>query len=73
MFADMEIENGLAAVASSTTFGSEAALWGAGAQFDWGEHWSARLDFQRFVGVGSNRSGAEADIDLLSLGVIYRL
>lgn len=45
---------------------SNAALWGAGVQYDWA-HWSARLDFQRY------REMEFADMDLLCLSVLYRL
>ena len=58
---------------SSITFGSDSLLWGAGTQFNWGAHWSVRLDFQRFESVGEDNGAGEADIDLLSLGVIFRL
>lgn len=80
MFADSELDthivNASAPVidrSSPITFGSEAVLWGAGAQFNWGEHWSLRLDFQRFESVGEDNGFGEADIDLLSLGVLFRL
>lgn len=75
LFADLEVS--FVAVdsipGSSTTYGNEAGLWGGGVQFNWGEHWSARLDFQHFVEVGAKGREGEADIDLLSLGVLYRL
>jgi hypothetical protein len=32
-----------------------------------------RLDFQRFHSVGEDAGAGEADIDLLTLGVLYRL
>lgn len=73
LFADMEVSNSLGGSSSSITFGSDSFLWGAGTQFDWGKHWSVRLDFQRFESVGEENGSGEADIDLLSLGVIFRL
>lgn len=75
LFADIELTFGpLGPIpGSSTTYGDEAALWGGGVQFNWGGHWSARLDFQRFVAVGVEDREGDADIDLLSLGVLYRL
>jgi opacity protein-like surface antigen len=74
IFADMELSSRLGdSNTSSATFGSEALLWGGGAQFHWGDHWSLRLDFQRFENVGDRREAGEADINLLSLGVLYRL
>lgn len=80
LFADMELDSkpigGSVPVidgSDSITFGSDSLLWGAGAQFNWGEHWSVRLDFQRFENVGEDSGAGEADIDLLSLGVLFRL
>jgi OmpA-like transmembrane domain len=74
IFADMELSSRLGdSSSSSATFGSEALLWGGGAQFHWGGHWSLRVDFQRFENVGDKREAGEADINLLSLGVLYRL
>lgn len=79
-FADMELDSrpigGSVVVidgSDSITFGSESLQWGAGAQFNWGEHWSVRLDLQRFESVGEDNGAGEADIDLLSLGVLFRL
>lgn len=75
LFADVEVSFGaLGAIPpSSTTYGNEVALWGGGAQFNWGEHWSVRLEFQRFVEIGAEDREGEADIDLISVGVLYRL
>jgi OmpA-like transmembrane domain len=58
---------------TSSTYGSDTALWGAGVQYNWHKRWSARLDFQRYSDVGSDSAVGEQDIDLLSLNVIYRL
>lgn len=73
LFADMEATSSIMGSSSSITFGSDSLLWGAGTQFNWGAHWSVRLDFQRFESVGEDNGAGEADIDLLSLGVIFRL
>ncbi|MGH8174737.1 MAG: outer membrane beta-barrel protein [Steroidobacter sp.] len=73
LFADMEATSSIMGDSSSITFGSDSLLWGAGTQFNWGDHWSVRLDFQRFERVGEDNGVGEADIDLLSLGVIFRL
>lgn len=72
LFADMQFTSSLDSP-SSTRFGSESFLWGAGTQFDWGKHWSVRADFQRFNAVGEITSAGQAGIDLLSLGVLFRL
>lgn len=72
-FADSELSTSIGASSGSTTFGSEATTLGAGAQFNWGEHWSARVEFQRLVEVGGDDFATDADVDVLSLGVLYRL
>lgn len=74
LFADMEFTTSIGASSSSHTTGSEAAAVGAGVQFNWAEHWSARLELQRFLDVGDDDGfSSTADIDLLSLGILYRL
>jgi opacity protein-like surface antigen len=73
LFADMNFKTGIGASSSDTSFASQNMLWGAGTQFDWGDHWSMRIDFQRFESVGELFEGGEADIDLLSLGVLFRI
>lgn len=73
LFADMELSSSLNNSSSSITFGSDSFLWGAGTQFDWGKHWSVRVDYQRFDSVGEENGAGRADIDLLSLGVLFRL
>ena len=58
---------------NSTSFDSDATTVGAGAQFNWGGHWSARLEFERSFDVGGDDVVNEADVDDLSLAVLYRL
>jgi hypothetical protein len=72
-FADSELNTSIGVSSNSTTFGSEATTLGAGAQFNWGGHWSARLEFQRLVEIGGDDFATDADVDHLSLGVLYRL
>ena len=59
--------------AERTTYGTDGMLFGAGTQYSFGEHWSIRLDFQRFDDVGENNGHGGADIDVLSLGVLFAL
>jgi opacity protein-like surface antigen len=73
-FADEEFTISIGGAASSTTQGSKAFDVGAGVQFNWREHWSARLELQRFLDVGDDDTfSTSADIDFVSLGVLYRL
>jgi opacity protein-like surface antigen len=73
LFADMKLASSIAGYNASTSSNSQSLLWGAGTQFDFGAHWSVRADFQRFNDVGETGDTGRADIDLLSLGVIFRL
>jgi opacity protein-like surface antigen len=73
MFADTKVTNGLGPTSESATFGSDAPLWGGGVRFNWGEHWSARLDYQYVDGVGDNPDVGEAEIEVITLGILYRL
>jgi opacity protein-like surface antigen len=73
-FADSKLSTSIGASSGSETFGSNATSLGAGAQFNWGAHWSARVEYQRFLEVGGDDDfDSDADVDLLSLGVLYRL
>lgn len=73
LFADSELTTAINGNSNKTSFDSEATTLGAGAQFDWGGHWSARLELQRSLGVGGGDVANEADVDGLSLAVLYRL
>jgi opacity protein-like surface antigen len=72
-FANTELTSSFAGSESSIAFGSQDFTWGAGTQLDWGKHWSVRLDYQRFESVGDKRGAGEADVELLNLGVLFRI
>ena len=48
-------------------------MFGVGTQYNFGDHWSVRLDLQRYQDVGEELASGEADIDNASVGVLYRL
>jgi hypothetical protein len=73
LFADMEVSNAIGVSRSATTFGSDAPVWGGGVRFNWGKHWSARLDYQYVDGLGERLDAGKADIELITLGILYRL
>ena len=73
LFADSELTTAINGNSNTISFDSEATTLGAGAQFDWGGHWSARLELQRSFGVGGGDVANEADVDGVSLAVLYRL
>jgi opacity protein-like surface antigen len=73
LFADTDLTTRFNGSSSSTSFDSDVTTLGAGAQFDWGGHWSARLEFERAFDLGGDDVASEADVDGVSLGVLYRL
>jgi OOP family OmpA-OmpF porin len=74
LFADSDLTTRLDGGGSaSSSFDSDATTLGAGAQYDWGGHWSARLEFQRTKDLGGNDVASDADVDNISLGFLYRL
>lgn len=73
LWADQKVSHWSNSVTRATTYGSDPILFGAGTQFDFGAHWTVRLDFQRFNDVGKEHGIGEADIDVWSLGVLFRL
>jgi opacity protein-like surface antigen len=72
-FADSELTTAFNGTSNTTSFDSDSTTLGAGAQFDWKEHWSARLEFQRSFDIGGDDVASEADVDGVSLAVLYRL
>jgi hypothetical protein len=73
-FADQKVTfRSPAYTGSRKTYGTDGVLFGAGTQYNFGEHWTVRLDFQRLDDVGENNGFGSSDIDVLSLGVLFRL
>jgi opacity protein-like surface antigen len=73
LFAEQKVSHSSIVFSDHTTYGSNSLLFGAGTQFDFGNHWTARLDFQRYDSVGKDNGIGEADVDVWSLGVLFRL
>jgi opacity protein-like surface antigen len=74
LFADSDLTTRLDGGGSvSSSFDSDATTLGAGAQYDWAGHWSARLEFQRTQELGGDDVANNADVDAISLGFLYRL
>jgi hypothetical protein len=73
LFADTDLTARINGSRNSISFDSEPTTLGAGAQFDWQDHWSARLEFQRSFDVGGDDVASEADVDAVSLAFLYRL
>jgi OmpA-OmpF porin, OOP family len=73
LFADTDLTTAINGSSNSSSFDSDVTTLGAGAQYDWGGHWSARLEFQRTLDVGGDDVASDADVDAISLGFLYRL
>jgi opacity protein-like surface antigen len=73
LFADTDLTTAISGNSNTTSFDSDVTTLGAGAQYDWGGHWSARLEFQRSLDVGGDDAASDADVDSISLGFLYRL
>jgi OmpA-OmpF porin, OOP family len=73
LFADTDLTTTLSGNSLTNSFDSDATTLGAGAQYDWGGHWSARLEYQRTLDVGGDDVASDADVDSISLGFLYRL
>lgn len=72
-FADTARTLAFFSVSDERTESTEEALWGAGMQWRAFGRWSLRLDYQRFENVGSAGRTGEADIELWSLGILFRI
>lgn len=73
LFADQEVSRQIGTTKFNDSYDSEAFLYGIGTQVDFGSHWTVRLDFQRYDDVGKGNGVGEADVDALTLGVLFRL
>jgi hypothetical protein len=73
LFADSDLTNSINGSSISSSFDSDVTTLGAGTQYDWGGHWSARLEFQRSLDLGGDDVASDADVDSISLGFLYRL
>jgi len=74
LFADSDLRTSVDGSSSfASSFDSDATTLGAGAQYDWGGHWSGRLEFQRTQDLGGDDVANSADVDSISLGFLYRL
>lgn len=77
LFADTEITEiatvSNASIGKSYSANSEEFFYGLGVGLQVGPNWSFSLDWQQFKDVGDEDETGEADVDRLSLGVIYRL
>lgn len=60
-------------VSEDVSASSQSLFYGVGAALTFAEKWTFSLDWQQFKDVGDEEEIGEADVDLISLSVIYRL
>jgi OOP family OmpA-OmpF porin len=72
LLADSEMNRLIDGAPSSFSFDSEAPTLGAGVQYGWKAHWSARLEFEHWFDIGDDL-GIDAEVNGLSLAILYRL
>ena len=77
LFAKVEVAQAAsisgASGADSYSSSSRDLFFGFGVGLHFGRQWSANLDWQQFKDVGDEQESGEADIDRISLGLVYRL
>lgn len=65
------IEGGVPFSRDETTHGTDVT-YGIGAQYNVSKNISARLEWQRFQNVGDQPMNGQTNIDMFSLGLVYR-
>lgn len=72
-FADTQVRFNVQGFGESRSASGENAAFGIGAAWNITPSWTTRLEFQRYSDVGDDEETGQGDIDLLSLGIVYRL
>jgi hypothetical protein len=57
----------------SSTYGDRVLVGGLGVDWNFAGRWSARLEYERSKAIERNNDIAESHVELLSLGVLFRL
>ena len=73
LFADQDVSRRIGNTSFKDSYDSEVFLYGLGTEVTFAKQWTVRLDFQRYDDVGKGHGIGEADIDVLALGVLFRL
>ena len=68
--ADLTVCGGAGCV--SQTERDENRMYGLGIDLFFTRQWGMRAEWERFTNVGSDQTGGKGDVDLISVGVIYR-
>jgi OmpA-OmpF porin, OOP family len=67
--ADTDVSSNFGVSGSDSSSGLTYAV---GAGYDFNKNFGLRLEWQRYTDVGGNNSGGETDVDVMSIGVVYR-
>jgi OOP family OmpA-OmpF porin len=67
--ADTDLSSNIGGSASDSSSGLTYAI---GAGYDFNKNFGLRAEWQRYTDVGGNNVGGETDVDVMSIGVVYR-
>lgn len=77
LFAESKVRSGgilqIPPAPDSVTYADRVLIGGAGVDWNFAGRWSARLEYQRSKDIEPNLAIAESHVELLSLGVLFRL
>jgi len=76
LFADSKVRNGqlrIPPVPDSVTYADRVLIGGVGVDWNFAGRWSARLEYQRSKDIEPNLEIAESHVELVSLGVLFKL
>ena len=76
LFADSKVRSGelrLPATPDSVTYSDRVLIGGLGVDWQFAGRWSARLEYQRSKDIEPNPEIAESHVELISLGVLFKL
>ncbi len=57
---------------ASIKHGTTDLTYGIGGQYNLSSKWGARVEWQRFSKMGGGGFGVKSDVDLISLGILYK-
>jgi hypothetical protein len=73
LFADSKVRMAQRSTPTSITYSDRVLIGGAGVDWNFAGRWSARLEYQRSKNIEPNLDIAESHVELLSLGVLFKL
>jgi opacity protein-like surface antigen len=78
LFADAKVKTGhgelsISTLPDTTTYADRVWIGGVGVDWNFAGRWSARLEYERSKEIEPNRDIAASHVELLSLGVLFKL